>query len=278
MSLTLSSFRYLAWVGTRLQLQGPVLVLGRQMVFGSSVDVAWALRTQGRQPLSESSTCGGPNIRGLDLNTYGRFTNDVVAMRMLVGDASVTAVDIDSYQGAELIHDISKPFPEANLGRYGLIVDAGTLEHVLDVKASLDNLVACLREGGSIVHMSPSNDYLDHGYFQFCPSFFRDYYASQAMSIDNVTLVEQPARRTNHAQWTFWHWNEAIKRKKMMSDNPLATFCAATKPSGMRSTTQPRQDFADYLRRASDSRQFELRPWGLRPVIALAPAADYPLT
>lgn len=278
MSLTLSSFRYLAWVKARIQFQGPVLLLGRQMVFGSAVNVAWALRTQGIEPRCKTSTCQGPNIPGLDLKIYGHFTNDILAMKMLVGDVSVTAVDIAAYQGAELIHDISKPFPEANLGHYGLIIDAGTLEHVLDAKTSLDNLTACLREGGSILHMSPSNGYLDHGYFQFSPSFFRDYYSSRAMCIDNIALVEHPARRTNHAQWTFWHWDESIKRKKFISAHPLATFCTATRLCGKVTTTEIRQDFEDYIRATYNTRQFEIKPWGLQPIIALSPAPDYPLT
>jgi hypothetical protein len=277
MSLTLSSLRYLAWVDARLRFQGPVLLLGRQMVFGTAADVAWALRSQGKTPLSDVSNCEGPNIPGLDLDTYGHFTNDVLALKMLVGDTPITAVDIDAYQGAELVHDISKPFAEAELDRYGLIVDAGTLEHVLDAKASLDNLIACLRKGGSIVHMSPSNGYLDHGYYQFSPSFFRDYYSSRAMRIDNITLVEQPARRTNHAQWVFWHWDESIKRKKLIGNDPLSTFCVANRSFEAHSTTEVRQDFVEYLRAVHDTKQFETRPWGLRPIASLAPAADYPL-
>ncbi|MEQ1684265.1 MAG: class I SAM-dependent methyltransferase [Burkholderiaceae bacterium] len=278
MSLTLSSIRYLSWVSTRLRLQGPVLLLGRQMVFGCVDDVAWAIRKQGREPLYFPDFDSGPNIAGLDASLYGHYTNDICVAKMIVGNVEVDAIDIDPYQGATLIHDLAAALPQSMRGKYGLVLDAGTLEHIFDVKAVLDNLASCLRPGGVVVHMSPANGYLDHGYFQISPSLFGDYYASKNMAVDNITLVEQPVRRTNHTQWNFWQWDPAIKRKKLLSETLLSTFCAARRVSDHAKSDALIQKFGDYLRESGDSRDVEIKPWGLRPLTELDPVFDHPVS
>ncbi|WP_419735688.1 hypothetical protein [Pseudomonas sp. COR18] len=274
MSLSVSSIRYLAWLLDKAPLNGPVLLLGRQMVFATSSDVDWAIRQQGQTPRVTHVESSPPNIPGLDLTLYGHYTNDITVMRMLLGDVEVDAIDIDSYQNANIIHDLTQPFPEALRNHYGLILDAGTLEHVLECTSALTNILDCLKPGGTMIHMSPAGGYLDHGYYQFSPIFFEHYYKSKGMEVIDMTLVEQPIRKTNHAPWNFWVWNPAIVRKKFVSLNPTSIFCAARKTEKNATTTPANQDFAAYLAEAADSREFETKPWGLTEIQALEPVSS----
>jgi len=247
------------------------------MVFGSAADVAWAIKAQGLEPcVKPLQKFEVPNIVGLDFDRFAGYTNDITVFRMLLGDVEVEAIDIDGYQGADIIHDLTKPMPEQLKSRYGLIIDAGTLEHVFNPVRAIENLVTALRPEGVIIHMSPTSGYVDHGYFQFSPIFFSTYYRSMGMSLDGMCLVEQPARRTNHCQWRYWAWDETIKRKKLLSLDPLSVFCAAkltTEGDRVQSTVQ---NFAEYLE-ANSARANEVMPWGLAEVDELQIRPDYPL-
>ncbi|WP_321958465.1 class I SAM-dependent methyltransferase [Burkholderia cenocepacia] len=276
MSFSLSSVRYLAWLKSRLSLSGPVLLLGRQMVFARRTDVAWAIRAQGEEPYAQPPESDGPNIVGLDPDRFSTYTNDVCVLRMLLGDVDVDAVDIDGYQGADVIHDLTQPLPDGLKSKYGLVIDAGTLEHIINPVQVMENLVSALRPGGTIIHMTPTAGYVDHGYFQFGPLFFDTYYRSKGMTIDGLCLVEQPARRTNHTQWRFWAWNKALKRKKLLSMDPLSTFCAARRTIDCAASGSTVQNFAEYLE-ADSERAHEVRPWGLVEVAELRTRTDYPL-
>jgi len=195
---------------------------------------------------------------------------------MLLGQVEVDALDINPYQGANIIHNLTEPLPATLRSKYGLIIDAGTLEHILNPVPAMDNLIAALRPGGVIVHMSPSAGYVDHGYFQFSPLFFTTYYQAKGMSVSGLCIVEQPVRRTNHCQWRFWIWDAAIKRKKLLSMNPLSTFCSAKLLKNSCVRGKAVQDFSGYLRAITDHVN-ESKPWGLRELTDLRPKPDYPL-
>jgi hypothetical protein len=84
------------------------------------------------------------------------------------------ALDVDAYQGAELICNLNHPMDEALRGRYDLILDLGTLEHLSNLSTALHNLFGMLKDGGSYFFALPCNQWVDHGFFQFSPTFFVD--------------------------------------------------------------------------------------------------------
>ncbi len=277
MSLSLSSIRYLAWVHKHYFLDGPVLLLGRQMIFGRDIDVAWAIKEQDIEPLKVDLYQSTPNIPGLDVGKYGQYTNDVYTFKMLLGDVEVDALDISDYQGANLIVDLEKKLPRKLLNRYGLIIDAGTLEHILDVKTAVSNLINCLKPGGHIIHMSPSCGYLDHGFYQFSPSFFYKFYSDFGLNIIDMTIVEQPIRRTNHKQWNFFKWDPSLYRKKFISNELMSVFCVVSNGKVGRGQHRFLLCFEEYLTQSQNKENIETRPWGLNPICQLSPRDNYPI-
>ena len=50
------------------------------------------------------------------------------------GSTQVDVLDIDDYEGANIIHDLNIKIPEKLEDKYDTILDFGTLEHIFDVK------------------------------------------------------------------------------------------------------------------------------------------------
>ncbi|MGA1868173.1 MAG: hypothetical protein ACMUJM_06455 [bacterium] len=61
--------------------------------------------------------------------------------------------------------------------RYDLVLDTGTLKHIFETRKVFKHLNMALKEEGYIIQMVPSNNYVDHGFYQFSPTLLADYYA-----------------------------------------------------------------------------------------------------
>ena len=85
-------------------------------------------------------------------------------------------VDIAATRGREIVLDLNQPLPAALAGQYDLVYDGGTLEHCFNVGQVMRNIAALAKTGGFILHVNPLN-YYNHGFFNFNPTFYHDWYA-----------------------------------------------------------------------------------------------------
>lgn len=100
-----------------------------------------------------------------------------------LGFDCVDALDISNYEGANVIGDLNDPgLPDRVTGRYDLIYDSGTIEHIFEITTALRTVDALLNKGGAIVHATPSNGFLDHGFWQVSPDMFRSFYGAGGYS------------------------------------------------------------------------------------------------
>src|SRR5262249_29348382 len=58
------------------------------------------------------------------------------------------------------------------------IVDAGTIEHVFDMRMVMANIVNLLAVGGTAFHVAPLSNWINHGFYQLSPCLFYDTYAA----------------------------------------------------------------------------------------------------
>jgi SAM-dependent methyltransferase len=84
----------------------------------------------------------------------------------------VDSMDASAYEGASIIHDLNLPIPADLRGRYDLVWDGGTLEHVFNFPAALQNAMQMVRVGGHIFLDTPANNQCGHGFYQFSPELF----------------------------------------------------------------------------------------------------------
>jgi len=111
-----------------------------------------------------------------------------------LGFSDMKSLDVSDFDGADILYDLNQPGLGAHLDApYDLVIDGGTLEHVFDVRTVMRNLFEAAATGGYIMHAAPMNNYCDHGFFQFSPTFFLDYYAANDFRIDSIKLVRHTA-------------------------------------------------------------------------------------
>ncbi len=114
----------------------------------------------------------------------------------------VKSLDVSEYEGADFIHDLNSPDPPEELTcKFDLIFNGGTMEHIPNV---LRNIYTMLKVGGFIIHASPSNNCVDHGFYQFSHTFFMDYYSSNNFEILDCKFIQ--FTRNHNAPYMFMEY------------------------------------------------------------------------
>jgi SAM-dependent methyltransferase len=96
----------------------------------------------------------------------------------LLGARATTSIDVSGYENATIIHDMNLPLPERLKGKFSAVVDAGTLEHIFNYPVGLKNCMDLLRTGGFFISITPANNFMGHGFYQFSPELFFSVFTS----------------------------------------------------------------------------------------------------
>jgi hypothetical protein len=125
-------------------------------------------------------------------------TNERSFMRKLFLDILkanyFVSIDISDEEGAEVICDLGAKISDLNMAKLGakfdVVIEGGTMEHILNTKTFLENVFKLLKIGGIYISSAPSSGYLEHGFYQFSPTFYYDleYYNSKLLFIDALSL------------------------------------------------------------------------------------------
>ncbi|MBV8074719.1 MAG: hypothetical protein JO140_04745 [Candidatus Eremiobacteraeota bacterium] len=179
--------------------EGPLLVLGQPHFTMRQGDAPAFLRMVGIEPDPRAEAALEP---GADLNARAFFG--------LLGIHDVEILDVDPYQGAEIIVDLNEPIPKKYHGRFKTVLDSGTMEHVFDLRTGLSNLVKLLAVGGRVVHQNPCNNYVNHGFFQVSPTLYFDYYAANGFDDLRACFVVQPRSAALTTAWNFVAYHDEL--------------------------------------------------------------------
>jgi SAM-dependent methyltransferase len=122
---------------------------------------------------------------------YKDYLHQETLFRMLgFAPGQLRTLDVDDYEHADLLHDLNLPVPAA-LGTFDLVINQGTLEHVFDIRQALWNLSDLTREGGQVVHMVPGT-MLEHGFYNFNPCLFADFYRQAGWQQEELFWIMFP--------------------------------------------------------------------------------------
>jgi SAM-dependent methyltransferase len=106
-----------------------------------------------------------------------------------LGFAQVSALDISDYEGADIVGDLNDPDLARKLGRqFDLVYDSGTIEHIFDAPAGLRSIAKLVRPGGVVVHATPCNGFVDHGFWQVSPDLYKAFYGAAGFDIMTAAL------------------------------------------------------------------------------------------
>ena len=118
-----------------------------------------------------------------------RFISDIEFFNAL-GFSKVESIDFSDWESPTYVHDLNLPVPASLHSKYDLIIDAGTIEHIFNIPECLKNLHLMLKPGGIIIHSSPANNHVDHGFYVFSPQLFFDYYSVNGYEILDSKIYE----------------------------------------------------------------------------------------
>jgi SAM-dependent methyltransferase len=122
------------------------------------------------------------DYKGATLPTSGQW--DYKTFFTALGFKEIDALDISSYEGANIVGDLNDPNLADMVGyRYDLVYDCGTLEHIFDAPTALRTINRLIKIGGVVAHSTPANGFMDHGFWQVSPDLFRTFYRAAGFDI-----------------------------------------------------------------------------------------------
>jgi len=130
---------------------------------------------------------------------FTRYIHQKTAFQVIGFDPDkVQAVDVSTYEKPDFCADFNNPLDASLEGQYDYLFDGGTLEHIFDAPQALENIVRLLKPGGMAIHVTPM-DWIRHGFYNFNPGFFDDFYSANGfvkiesrVAITPATVVDEP--------------------------------------------------------------------------------------
>jgi hypothetical protein len=141
---------------------------------------------------------------------------DAATLFNMIGFDTVDEIDVNDYEGASIIHDMNVPIPEKYHGNYDFVYDGGTVEHIFNIKDAMFNTSSLLKTGGTVVHIQPLSGWINHGFFQICPTFLSDYYSANGFSDIKCYILQ--INRIHGAKVRYWEVEDISSEQFLFND------------------------------------------------------------
>lgn len=124
-----------------------------------------------------------------------------------LGYQEALSMDFSAYEGSEIIHNLNEaPAPAEWHGYFDVVYNHGTIEHIFHLPNALRCCCELTKPGGVIIHSSPTNGTVDHGFYQFSPTLFFDYYRANGFEVLGCLLVNHRVFLGMH-KYEFYPYN-----------------------------------------------------------------------
>lgn len=90
----------------------------------------------------------------------------------ILGANRVDSLDYSDYEKASIIHDLNLVLPQSLRSSFSCVVDGGTIEHVFNFPVAIKNCMQALKVGGHYIGITPANNQMGHGFYQFSPELY----------------------------------------------------------------------------------------------------------
>jgi hypothetical protein len=132
----------------------------------------------------------------------GQFAEPLFA---LLGAKQVSSVDASDYEQATDVHDFNQPLPTSLANRFSVVHDGGTIEHVFNILQAFKNCMEMVRVGGHFIQVNVANNYMGHGFWQFCPELiYRIFSRENGFQIKAVLMHKSNVVRSR-ASFGRWY-------------------------------------------------------------------------
>lgn len=158
--------------------------------------------------------------------------------------SSVDILDVNNYEKANIIHNLNENIPKNLEEKFDTIIDGGSLEHIFDVKTSMINLKKMCKPGGIIIHLSPTNNFCGHGFYQFSPNLFHTFYGED-QGFKNTEIILCKVFDSNHWYKIKRENYKNNKRIDIITDEETFVFCSAIKENSINYKFVQQSDYSE---------------------------------
>ena len=133
------------------------------------------------------------------------------------------------------------------------------MEHCFDTFQVLRNIFSMLKKGGRIIHSSPSNNHVDHGFFMYSPTLFADYYSANNWKFLSLKVFSYTPRQ-NTEPFLVYDYEpgslDAFSYGGFKDGRMLGIWCVCEKKEDSSCENIPQQGF--YTKRWSEDEDLSL--------------------
>ncbi len=203
------------------------LMLGRLQLYASEAEV------ESLKSIYERETAEVSSSTGFD-------TGYSEPLFEALGASQIDSLDFSDYEDATIIHDLNKPIPEQYHNRFSAIVDGGTIEHVFDFPTAIKSCMDCLEVGGFYIGITPANNQMGHGFYQFSPElYYRVFSPENGFKVENIFIV------SGGEMYKVMDPKLAGSRVELVNSKPASLVVIAKKTDSKKEFTIPQQ--SDYI-------------------------------
>jgi hypothetical protein len=185
------------------------------------------------------------NSKGIDEVTFKDDYSE--PLFEILGASKVDSLDYSNYENATIIHDLNTPIPDALKKKYTAIVDGGTIEHVFNFPIAIKNCMEALQVGGHYIGITPANNTMGHGFYQFSPELFFNVFREENGFQVKKIIIAAETRPGN-----FSDWYEVVDPKKangrvmLVNSKPsyLLVLAQKVKEVSLQTVTAQQSDYA----------------------------------
>ena len=192
MGLTSSSLKFIIKKQKKYKFSGPVLTFGNQDIYATEKDMNKWLQDEKikfKKPAQILYSTSG-DIPKINKEAYGYIHAKTFFEFLGINSKDYYDIDKFDFDKPKIIHDLQYPISLNFYNFFNFIVDSGTMEHIFDVKSVMENIVRMTKIGGYVLQFIPAQNFLNHGFYQFSPTFFYDFYSNNGFEIIESYLVE----------------------------------------------------------------------------------------
>ncbi len=214
MGLDINGTKFLLYAHTRGVLFESTAMVGRQNLLVSPTDLA------------------------ANFSRFGIFVDASEASKILatsfaepflgrLGAQEITSFDASDYEGASVVHDFNRPIPDEYKGKFSVVLDGGTLEHVFNFPVAIRNCMEMVRVGGHFLSIMPTNNQLGHGFYQFSPELlYRIFTPANGFEMQQMIIFEE----SHEGDWYEVSDPDVVKERVILiNDEPSMLLVIAKK-------------------------------------------------
>lgn len=168
LGLDLNGVRFLLYAQKLGVDFGQTAMLGRQSLDLNRYELKKTLRSYGYS--------GDTKLSG---SLIAKNEGYAEALLTYIGAKTIHSYDISSYEGATHIHDMNAGISSDLSNQYTVVLDGGSLEHVFNFPTAVKNCMEMLKIGGHFLGITPANNFMGHGLYQFSPELYYNIFTQE---------------------------------------------------------------------------------------------------